>query len=193
MKDFIQKHLMVLIAFSLPVLLIIGVAVNALIPSLWLTTNYNFIYAACSDDGNYYYYDCNDYLKEQFSVVDGKLFINDVTAKDRNNDGEIDTQENYTARLFLHNTDTNETREITPEEARTYTLNELITSPDGVTVSSHYDRGADLFLVFDSGSSYGYYLTKGNSKRRLHLFNADDRYYYQNNFEFIGWIMPPKN
>ena len=113
-------------------------------------------------------------------------------SQDSDRDGIPDINENYTARIFLHNTKKNESREITIQEAQTYTLNSLLTSPDGVTVSGSYDRRAD-FLIFNSGSSYDYYLTKGKSKDKLNLINSGQRYSYQNNFQFIGWILPGRN
>ena len=75
-------------------------------------------------------------------------------------------------------------------------LSNLLTSPDGVTVSNNrsYNGGYDLFIFGGGGySSYGYYLTKGKSKRKLNLINDTDRYYYSNNFQFLGWVLPRGN
>lgn len=124
-------------------------------------------------------------------VVNGSLVINDINPTlDSDNDGILDINENYSTRIFMHDTQKNESREITLEEAQGLSLNSLLTSPDGVSVSSDYSRGADFIFLFDGGSSYGYYLMKGNSKNRLNLINSDDRYYYQDNFQFIGWVIP---
>ena len=126
--------------------------------------------------------------------MNNKIALNYINpAQDSDKDGVPDINENYTARIFLHNTKKNESREITLEEAQTLTLNGLLTSPDGVTVSSNYDRGADFFFLFDGGSSYGYYLTKGKSRRRINLINRNERYYYRDNFQFIGWVLPARN
>ena len=194
MKEFVKKNFILIIAFSLPLILIIVVALSSVLPSLWLTTNYNFVYASCWDGTSRYYYRCDNYLENRYSVVGGKLQIREAGQyQDSDNDGVVDREENYSARLFLHDTETNESREITEAEAQSLDLNGLITSPDGVTVSGHYDRGAGFFLVFDSGSSYGYYLTKGGARQRLNLINDDNHYYYRNNFQFIGWVVPGRN
>jgi hypothetical protein len=195
MKEFIKQNFALVIAFSLPVLLIVGIALSAYLPSLFISTNYNFVYSSCADGtNNYYSYRCDNYLQQRYSVVDGQLVVNDVDpTQDSDNDGIPDVKEGYTARLFLHNTKSNETREITLKEAESLNLNELITSPDGVSVSSHYDRGADFFLLFDGGSTYGHYLVKGNAKSKLNLINDEDRYSYRNNFQFIGWTLPGRN
>ena len=151
------------------------------------------------DGRNYYYpYYCNNYLQKRYSVADNKLVVNPVDlAQDSNKDGVPDYNKNYdyTARIFLHDTKKNESREITLAETQTLSLNSLLTSPDGVTVSSHYDRnGSDFFFIFGGGSSsYGYYLTKGKSRSKINLINSTDQYYYRNNFQFVGWVLPGRN
>ncbi|MCH7597423.1 hypothetical protein IID27_00025 [Patescibacteria group bacterium] len=194
MKEFIKKNFAILLAFILPVVLIVIVALSTYLPSLFLSTDYNFIYTSCTNGANYYSYRCDNYLQKRHSVVDDKIVVNSISpTQDSDNDGILDINENYTARIFLHDTEKNESREITLQEAQTLTLNSLLTSPDGVTVSSSYDRGADFFFIFDGGSSYGYYLTKGKNKDKLNLINIDQRYYYRNNFQFMGWILPGRN
>ena len=198
MKEFIKKNFAILLAFILPIVLIIVVALSTYLPSLFISTDYNFVYTSCTDGTNRYYYpyNCDNYLQKRYAVVNNKLVVNAVDpALDLNNDKIPDFKENYTARIFLHDTQKNESREITLEEAQTLTLNNLLTSADGVTVSGYYDRnGGDLFFIFDGGSSsYGYYLTKGKSKSKLNLINNTDQYYYRNNFQFIGWVLPGRN
>ena len=199
MKEFIKKNFAVLLAFVLPILLIVIVALSTYLPSLFLSTHYNFIYTACTDDSyNYYPYYCNNYLQKRYSVVNSKLIESSVDLTvDSNKDGIPDFNGKYISRIFLHDTKKNESREITLEEARLLTLNNLLTSPDGVTVSSNYsyNGGGDFFFLFGGGgrSSYGYYLTKGKSKSKLNLINSSDQYYYQNNFQFLGWVLPGRN
>ena len=73
---------------------------------------------------------------------------------DSDNDKIPDINENYTARIFLHDTEKNESKEITLEDAQKLTLNSLLTSPEGVTVSSNYSyRGGDFFFLPFGGSS----------------------------------------
>jgi len=193
MKDFIKNNFALLLAFILPIALIVIVALSTYLPSRLISTDYNFIYTACTD-GRSVYYQCDNYLQQRYSVSDTKLVVNTINSiQDTDKDGTPDVDENYVTRIFLHDTETNESREISLEEAKLLTLNSLITSPDGITVSSSYSRGADFFLIFDGGSSYGIYLTKGKSKSKLQLINNDDRYYYRDNFYFLGWVVPGRN
>ncbi len=198
MKEFIKKNFAILLAFLLPIILIVAVALSVYLPSLFISTSYNFIYTSCTDGTNYYYYNCNGYLEKRYAVVNGKLVVNNIDPnQDSDNDTIPDIKENYTARIFLHDTKSNVSREISLEEAQALTLNGLLTSPDGVTVSSDYDyynRGDFFIFPFSGGSSsYGYYLTKGKSKSRLNLINNNDRYYNNNNFDFLGWVLPPRS
>ena len=196
MKEFLKKNFAIVLAFVLPVALIAIIALSTYLPSLFLSTDYNFIYSSCTEGTNYYPYYCNNYLQKRYSVINGKIVVNSIDpVQDSDKDGVPDVNENYTARIFLHDTKKNESREITLEEAQTLSLNGLLTSPDGVTVSSHYDRnGGGFFFIFGGGSSsYGYYLTKGKSRSKLNLINRDDRYYYRDNFQFIGWLLPGRN
>lgn len=194
MKEFFKKNFAIVLAFVLPVALIAIIALSTYLPSLFLSTNYNFIYSSCTDGTNYYPYYCNNYLQKRYSVVNGKIVVNSIDpAQDSDKDDIPDINENYTARIFLHDTKKNESREITLEEAQALSLNGFLTSPDGVTISSNYDRGVDFFFLFDGGSSYGYYLAKGKNRSKLNLINNDDRYYYQDNFQFVGWVLPGRN
>lgn len=195
MNTFLRKNFALILAFLLPIVLIVVIALSTSLPSLFLSTDYNFVYSACTDGHRNYSYPCDSYLKKRYSVVGDKLVLLPVnTMEDSNGDGKPDFIGQYTDRIFLHDTQKNESREITLAEAQTLTLQNLLTSPDGVTVSGHYERRSGGFFPFDGGSSsYGYYLTKGRSRSKLNLINSSDQYYYQNNFQFIGWVLPSRN
>lgn len=200
MKESLRKNFALILAFALPIILIVGVAISVYLPSLFISTNYNFIYASCTDNLNSYPYNCNTYLANKYSVVDGKLIVapeatTTVIYNQNNVERSISTKDSpdyrkYNTRIFLHDTQKNESREITVEEAKLLNLNNLITSPDGASVSSNYNNGSDFFIFGGGRSSFGYFLTKGSGKLKLNLINYDDRYYYQNNFQFIGWVLP---
>lgn len=196
MQEFIKKNFAILLAFILPIALIVIVALSTYLPSFFLSTDYNFVYSSCTEGTDYYPRGCNDYFRKRYSVVNNKLIVNPIDpTQDSDRDGVPDINENYTARIFLHDTKKNESREITLEEAQRLSLSGLLTSPDGVTVSSYSDSNeVGFFFVFGGGSSsYGYYLTKGKSRSKLNLVIRDDRYYYRDNFQFIGWALPGRD
>jgi hypothetical protein len=61
--------------FLLPVAFVGVIAITTYLPSAFLSTNYNFVYASCANGNNIDYYpqSCNRYLQNLYSVVDGKL------------------------------------------------------------------------------------------------------------------------
>ncbi len=195
MKEFIKKNFVLLLAFLLPVVFIAVVALGAYFSSRSVATDYHFVYATCTDSRNYYPYPCDTYLQKRYTVVNDKLVVTEVDmTQDSDKNGVADFNAKYADRLFLYDTKKHESREITLGEAQAMTLNGLLTSPDGVTVSGNYARGGDFFFIFGGGSSsYGHYLTKGKSRSKINLINSSDEYYYQNNFQFVGWVLPGRN
>lgn len=192
MKDFLKKNFVLVLAFSLPVLLIAGVALSAYLPSIGLATKYDFVYVACVDASRSYY-QCDLWLQKRYGVVDGKISVNAVDPKvDSDKNGVPDVKENYAARIFYHDTLADVTREITLADAQILQLSGLITSPDGMSITGQSQGGGDFLFFSSRGSSYGYYLTKGNAHRRLNIINSD-QYYYNSNFQFVGWVLPGRN
>src|SRR3989338_9610683 len=110
MKEFIKRNFAILFAFILPIVLIIVVALSTYLPSLFLSTDYNFVYTSCTDGTNYYYsYNCDNYLQKRYSVVNNKFTVNTVDpVQDSDKDKIPDIKENYAARIFLHDTKKNE-------------------------------------------------------------------------------------
>lgn len=194
---FIKNNFAILLAFILPISLIVALALSTYLPSVFLSTSYNFVYITCTDGINYYYSNCGKYLETRYSVVDNKIIANTVDPTlDLDKNKIPDIYENNPVRIVLHDTKKNESREITFEDAQAITLSSIITSPDGVTVSGHYNKnGGDFFFyIFGGGSySYGHYLTKGKSRNKLNLINNTGTHYSLNNFKFLGWVLPGRN
>lgn len=178
MKNFIKNNTSLVIAFVLPLLLVFVVTFSTYLPSLLISTEYNFLYATCMPNSSTYSYACDTTDQPKYTVTDKK--INIVNTKSVNTN---------TSRIFLHNTKSNTSREITYDEAKQLTLDEKLTSPDGVSITDHYQSGVNVFPFFNSNSSYGYYLTSGAHKRKLNLISETSSYYYRRNFQFIGWII----
>ncbi len=191
MKKFCKQNFVLILAFLLPISFIVIVFLVIYLPPLFLSTNYNFIYSACSQETNPRL--CHDYLDSRYSVVNSKLELNDIDptlVTDLYDDRALlDADKQYKTHLFLHDTEKNESREITEEEARTLKLSALLTSPDGLTVSKGFSGSAD-FLFFESGYSYNHYLVKGSHKKKLNLIKVHNSYYGSNNLRFIGWVLP---
>jgi hypothetical protein len=196
---FIKQNIVILLAFILPILLITGVALSVYIPSLFLSTKYNFVYTTCAKGiDSEYPFKCINYTQKRYSVVNNKMIINNIDPtldSDNNKIPDIYDSDfsNDTIRIILHDTEKNESREITFEEAQTLTLNNFETSPDGVAIKGDWSGGSDFFMFGGSSSTYGYYLTKGKIKNKLNLIYDYDQYYYREGLQFIGWVLPGRN
>ena len=192
MAEVKKNQLLIVVAFLLPMIFLGVVLTVSVIPSATLTTDYDFLYATCSDGSGPYNYNCRSYLANRYSVRNGRLVEQPVPAElDSDQDSIPDVLENYRTRLFIHDTQTNQSREINQQDAERLQLLDLLTSPDGVAVEWDRSGGDDFFFIFGSRSNYGYYLTKGNAKQRLELINDANRYYYGNDLHFLGWLQQP--
>ncbi len=188
MREFLKKNFALVLAFALPVVLIVSIALSTHLPALFLSTKYDFVYTSCTDSTGRYSYRCYDYLQERYSVVNGRIVVTPNSLVE--NSDKNYKNKGYIVRIFLHDTKKNESQEITLEKAQTFLLNKLLTSPDGVTISSDYNRETTFSFLFGSSISYdGYYLTKGKRKKKLNLINSDTLY---QSFQLLGWVLPDR-
>lgn len=188
MKQFLKNNFTLLVAFALPLLLVLIVALTVYVPSQLFKATYSFLYATCGEASGYYY-DCDQTLATKYVVENNRLVFK--PQPESNEDlNAVSTTPSSTVHLFVHDTASNENREVTATEAQSLTLSGLLTSPDGVTVSSGYSDSSGDFFLFGGGSSYGYYFAKGRHQRKIDIVTIDDRYGYRKNVHFIGWITP---
>lgn len=186
-----KRGLLLAVAFLLPLVFVMVVFVSTYIPSRTLSTDYNFVYAICSEGRAPYSYYCSNHLRNLYTIQNGRLTENEIPADlDSDNDGVSDRNENYRARLFLHNNTLNSSEEISLTEAQRLTLDDRLTSPDGVAVEWQYTSGGNFFPFVRYSSNYGYFLTQGNARKEIDLINESQRSYYQNDFMFLGWVIP---
>lgn len=157
--SFIKQNIIVLLAFALPILLILGIAASTYLPGVSLSTQYDFVYATCDNQN--------------------KPYPVEVECK----------KELETTRLFIHYSSTNENREVKLENIQNLEISPLLTSPDGVTLDWGYgNNDVEFFPFFGRSSQFSYYFIKGERRHEVNLVGIND-YYSSNNFKFIGWII----
>ncbi|HEY4478629.1 MAG TPA: hypothetical protein VI775_02195 [Candidatus Paceibacterota bacterium] len=89
---------------------------------------------------------------------------------------------------YLYDIENNTSHKIESVDIEKYSLDPGPSSPDGYTVSYGYDNNG-IFEIFGSNSNRnGYYISKGNARKRLGGLNPNQQYYYNGSFELIGWI-----
>lgn len=165
-------------AFTLPLLLIGGLALSALWPQWQLDPQYDFVYTSCNDFDRFNEISCEAYLDDRFQVGDSGRLIDTATS----------TEESRTFRFFRHDTERNQSTEIAYDAVTGYELSPLLTAPDGITLESGYQSNGGFFL-FGGGGEYAHYLSEGNTKVTQELINDFSRYSYRNDFYFVGWIL----
>lgn len=194
MKQSLKQHGIVIIAFLLPVVFVAGVVLFTYIPNAFVSSNYNFIYSFCYTGDDFYSRGCEAFSRDYLIVSDGRLVENlSALRQDVDNDGIRNEDENYDVRVFLHDTQTNRSKEISLEEAKTYSLDSLVTSPDGYNVGLIKDSNSSSFLFPFHTPSRDYYLKKGNAKKKLDLVINSNSYYPYETFRFLGWVLPEEN
>lgn len=185
-----RQILLLGIAFALPLVFILTALLVSYLPTATLAPQFNFVYASCSQGPTSYYYNCGNYLQNRYAVESAQLQQLPIPdTQDSNNDGVLDRAENYESRLFLHDTELNQSRELSLTEVQALTLDEKITAPDGIAIEWEYSSGGNFFPFFDGPSRYGYYLTQGKVRDRLNLVGDKEHSYYQDDLLFLGWVI----
>lgn len=168
----IKKNSSLILGISIPIFMILFVTGSIYIPSLFAPDpQYDFVYVM-GDNDSYYGY--------QYTVEDGKLVKNDIQVP---SNFYRPQQKVY---LFLHDIETNESKEVSFEEAQSFRIDSKTMSPDGFEVT-HGSRGEGIPpLFFGSYTDYNSVYLKGHGvSKKLNL--GMERDYY--NFRFVGWVL----
>lgn len=95
-------------------------------------------------------------------------------------------------KLYVYNVQENRSKEISIDDAKNYTLDASTIAPDGFELKSGgYNDGFFPFFYGGNSDYNSKYLKKGVSSQKLNLpaysGYAGSYYYYDNNFQFLGW------
>ncbi len=193
----------IIIAGALPVLILLFIIGAVLLPRLFFTPKYDFIYtieAGC----NYY---CNGWVPYSIKDADGRLFgtLQKNPLPETVEPGPTGTvnapavpkgANPHYPKLYLYQAATDTFNEISFERANS--IGRLIgdgSAPDGTTVSSDYRGHGGLFgELFGGGYRYNYnslYLKNGTWNKEITVRNSasPNAYYdYSNGFRLISWV-----
>ncbi len=190
-KSSLKSNLPIILAFAIPVLMIVIVALVVYLPALFLNPQSDFVYATQLGQKSPLY------TGARYIVTDGKIsvecfdayrapFVKEDLAAPTLLPKEACTATNSDAgTLFLHDVETNKSKELSFTDAQALTLNNKPISPDGYEVVSAQYNG-DIFPFISGATGYGTKYLKGRyGSKKLDLQLATDSY---NNFTFIGWV-----
>jgi len=162
------KNISLIVGLAIPILMILIVALSIYVPAIFSPQpQYNFLYVSGDDYWG----------GRQYEVQQGRLGKREVKHPDNYTPGVV--------RIFIHDVKTNESKEITFEEAQQLYLNSNSKSKDGWEVV--YGSGGDgFFPFFYSGTNrHDIYLQGHNTSKKLNL-QHDKTYYRQ--ARFLGWL-----
>ena len=162
------KNVPLIIALSIPVLMVTLIAVSIYLPTMFVKPQFDFIYS--TDDGYCHY--------RKYLVINSKIIEEENQKPTENNVCKHDRN----PRLYYYDIQLNTPKEITLEEAQKFFIDNRAQSPDGFEIVSG-DRSFDIFF-FSGSSYYDKYLKKGTYTRKLNT--PHDYYYYD--FRLIGWV-----
>lgn len=159
-----------LVAILIPILMILFVAGSIYLPGFFVKPKYSFLY----------YYEGNYSIR--YVVKDGSLAKIEPTEEQK----KYKYYNGIDPTLFLYDAVKNESKEVSFEYAKTFTLDSNSKSPDGFTIE-YGNRSGDGFFpfFFYSGTDYNTRFLKGNNVSKKINLRTDGSYY---NFHLLGWI-----
>lgn len=182
MKKFLRKNLLLVIALLLPIALIVSVALGPYVFSLYLSTNYNFVYSLCEtyppDSWPPLEFSCSEYKNQVYYIENNKLYYDEEKLQSESKHYKID--------FFLYNANNGKSKKLTEKELYSLRLIEGRTSPDGAYIVEKVK--SKTFFWYQHYYSV-YYLEKEGRSRKI----VDDRgYVYKDQFEPVGWVLRDK-
>jgi hypothetical protein len=165
-----SKNIPLMVALSIPVLMVMLVAVSIYLPVLFVDPpRTDFVYSV----------GWNYYSQYQYVVREGKVVENKMERPESSYTSPNSPQ----PKIFYYDVDQEVAREITLQEAQEWTVDEQEVSADGFRVVQGSHGGDILFFSYDSRCKQ--YLQKGAFSRQLNLNSGGDYCY---SFRFLGWV-----
>ncbi len=173
-----KKNIPLIIGIALPIIFIVVISAVIFLPSLFVAPAHNFLY---STDETVYYNSETRY-KNTYQVIDGRIIL--VPASLTPNaiiKGDMPP-------LYLYDVKAGASHEITFADTQRYALDPGPSSPDGYTLSYQYVNDGMFDLLGSNGNQNGYYVSKGNARKRLDGLTTVTNGYYQGDFSLVGWV-----
>lgn len=174
-----RQNLSLIIGLSLPIAMVLFVALAIYIPALFANPQTDFVYAIGNPD--YYRYDG---LTGEYTVQNGTITRNPPVYPP---DYPRPTQD-VPSQLYYHDVSENKSRQIGLEEARQFTLDPVAMSADGYEVVR--GRGGGDFFPFMFSGGYDYnsvYMVGHNTSVKMNIPSLSPNNYVD--FRFIGWVV----
>lgn len=167
-----MKNISLLIAVSLPILMVVVIAASIYIPRQSIKPQTNFIYSTEEADGYLYY---------EYSVVAGKLIYKFPLISEYEKDKPI-----FEHTFYLHDVESDKSKKITFNEATALKLSNEKLSPDGYEVVRGGYNNSYFFLSVPSSYRDFFIKHKSGGSKKINLQVSNEAAY---SYEFVGWIV----
>jgi len=190
----LRQNLPAIIAISLPVLLVLVIALLTMLPNLGPKPKYDFLFVKEPTRSHYEASACVVY-SHYYDTEDGKLVKKPyvVTVFDKKEVAEpcygySQIKQEEVPELYVYRTMHETIYPITFEQANAFQTQGETVSPDGYTVTKRMiSRG---ILELFGGSNDGVFMSKKNQHIKINIGDPEVSSYYDNDFNFITWINP---
>lgn len=198
-KETLRQNLPVIIAISLPILLVVFIALLTMLPNLGPKPQYDFLFikqptrshyeaSSCVVYSHYYDIENGTLIKKPYTV---SVFDKKEVAEPCYGYSQIRQEE--VPELYIYRTLHGTVYPITFEQARLLKVRGETISPDGYTVTKRMiNRG---ILELFGGGGDGIFISKKNQHIKINVGDPEVSSYYGDEFNFIAWtdqlLSPP--
>ncbi len=167
-----KKNLPLIIALSLPIIMIIVLAAAIYLPGVNKKPAHNFLYAT---GGNTYY--------GQLKYTVSGEYLKENRVPPNPNDPYYKGVDQIT-NLYLYDVEKDSSTELTFDQASKYRLDPSTISDDGYKVERGNSNGD--FIFGSGGGDYNSWFIKGHNRSKKLKLNVSTANYYD--VQFLGWV-----
>ena len=174
-----KKNLPLIFGVSIPILMILFVALSIYVPQMFVRPQYDFLYLT----GNNNCYIAPNSNIQVYSVQSGKLIRNILDQQLQ----ACKVAQVPELKIYLYSVANNKSQEVSFEDVQNLNLSDSAQSPDGFEIVNGNSSGGGFFPFFWGGSSDydSHYIQGHNVSKKLNVQYSNG---YYNEFTFLGWV-----
>lgn len=182
-------------------LVLVGAVVIVVNLNNWLISfDYDLVYVTCEGSGPapVMRTTCEQYMQQRYAIERGELVIRDdlmvyerIFGTQENSAGEPINSNvfvGWTTRLYVYDTKTDRSREVSPNELAGRQLSGASIAPDGTELRFDREYYSSPFFLFGGSSRGVTLLVQGNGRREIHLPVSANRWTRDQEFRHLGWL-----
>lgn len=173
-----------IVGLSIPVLMVIGIALAIIIPGRSIHPNTDFIYtlgqypvAMQSENGKQ--------IQHSYSIKNGHIVDATLASSSKLDNAPYPYQGQGMPRFYIHHTVSDTNTEISFKDATTRILSDDATSPDGFTMTYGTSSGGMFPFYFEGQNDRAIaYLSKNTGSKKITVIAKGNDL----PFSFVGWV-----